>query len=353
VAPRRGARAGRSRRVAIIVLALLPVLIATAVAGTITAPWKTRPCVVEYSKGISGGPLHLTLGPDAKLYATQALANGIIQFDPDTHATRVFQLPKGTLPHDIITGPDGDLWFSALSGEFGKLDPKTGDYTRWWLRPDAEPHDIVWSRGILYIAELRLGRLARFDPETGRIRDGAFGLPPNNQIHTLIALPNGDVWAALSNANKLARFNPAKGRFDKFVEMPIPNSGPRGLVYIKSQDTLYITLFAANQFASYNLRTGKIKIFPTGMEPVSIAVANNTAARNEKLTFVHADASQRYIWGSTFAGELFRLDLRTHQVKKVFCGITFPAATSGFALDRDGRLWVNEAFPSRIARIEP
>ena len=218
--------------------------------------------------------------------------------------------------------------------------------------PDSEPHDIVWSRGILYIAELRLGRLARFDPKTESIRDGAWGLPPNNQIHTLIALPNGDVWAALSNANKLARFNPAKGRFDKFVEMPIPNSGPRGIVYIRSQDTLYISLFAANKFASYNLRTGKIKIFPTGMEPVSIAVANNTVARNEKLTFVLADAPQRYIWGSTFAGELFRLDLRTHEVKKVFCGITFPAGTSGFALDRHGRLWVNEAFPSRIGRID-
>jgi streptogramin lyase len=265
----------------------------------------------------------------------------------------VFPLPKDTLPHDIITGPDGNLWFSALSGEFGRLDPKTGLYERWFLRPDAEPHDIVWSRGNLYLAELRLGRLARFDPKTEKITDGAWGLPPNNQIHTLIALPNGDVWAALSNANKIARFDPAKGRFDKLVEMPIPKSGPRGLVYIPSQDTLYITLFAANKFASYNLRTGKIAIFPTGMKPVTIAVANNTAARNEKLTFIAADASHRSIWGSTFAGELFRLDLQTHQVKKVFCGITFPAGTSGFALDRRGRLWVNEAFPSRIARIEP
>jgi hypothetical protein len=40
-------------------------------------------------------------------------------------------------------------------------------------------------------------------------------------------------------------------------------------------------------------------------------------------------------------------------VKKVFCGISFPAGTAGFARDRDGRLWVNEAFPGRIARIKP
>jgi virginiamycin B lyase len=334
-------------------VALSPILIATAVAGTVTAPWKVRPCVTEYSKGMAGGPLHLALGADGKLYATEAVRGGIVRFDPDTHETREFPLPKGIQPHDIIPGPDGNLWFTALSGEFAKLDPKTGQVTRYRLRSDSEPHDLVWSRGILYIAELRLGRLARFDPKTQAVRDGAWGLPPNNQIHTLIALPNGDVWAALSNANKLARYSPAKRRFDKLVEMPIPNSGPRGIVYVEPQHKLYLTLFAANEFASYDLRTGKIEVYPTGVKPVPIAVANNTAAKNEKLTFISTDADDRYVWASTFAGELFRLDVRTHKVKKVFCGIAFPSGTSGFARDRQGRLWVNEAFPGRIARINP
>jgi len=334
--------------------ALIPVVVATAVAGTVTAPWKTRPCLNEYSSTVmSGGPLHLVLGPDGKLYATLALSNGILRFDPDTHATRVFHLAKGTQPHDIIAGPDGNLWFSALSGRFGKLDPRTGKTTIYRLGSGSEPHDLVWSRGILYIAELRLGRLARFDPKTGAIRDGAWGLPPNNQIHTLIAMPNGDLWAALSNGNKIARYNPVKGRFDKLVEMPVPNSGPRGIVYLPSEDTLYITLFAANEFASYNLRTGKIGIYPTTLKPIPIAVANNTNARNEKVTFVTTDAGHHYVWASTLSGELLRLDLQTHEVKKVYCGITFPAGTAGLALDRQGRLWVNEAFPGRIARILP
>lgn len=335
-------------------MAILPVVVATAVAGTVTAPWKTRPCLHEYSNAVfTGGPLHLVFGPAGKLYATLALSDGIVRFDPDTHETHVFQLRKGTQPHDIIAGPDGNLWFSALSGEFGKLDPRTGKTTIYRLRSDAEPHDLVWSRGKLYIAELRLGRLAEFDPKTNTVRDGAWGLPPNNQIHTLIALPSGYLWAALSNANKIARFDPGTGRFDKFVEMPIPKSGPRGIVYIPSQDTLYITLFAANQFASYNLRTGKIAIYPTKLKPVPVAVANNTNARNEKLTFVAADAGQRYVWGSTLSGELFRLDLHSQDVKKVYCGITFPAGTAGLAVDRQGRLWVNEAFPGRIARVNP
>jgi streptogramin lyase len=265
----------------------------------------------------------------------------------------VFRLPIGTQPHDIIAGPDGNLWFSALSGVFGKFDPKTGRVTYHRLSPTSQPHDIAWSGGYLYIAELGAGRLGRFDPKTGVVVDGAWGLPPNNQIHTLLVMPRGDIWAALSNANEIAHYNPQKGRFDKFVEMPIPKSGPRGLVYIRSRQTLYITLFAANEFATYNLRTGKIALFPTGLKPLPIAVANNTNARNEKVNFVTTDADQHYIWASTFGGELFRLDVRTHKVKKVFCGISFPAGTAGLARDRSGRLWVNEAFPGRIARINP
>jgi len=335
------------------VIAFAPLVIAVVVAGTVTNPDRTRPCAVEYSRGVSGGPLHITLGTDGKLYTTESTADRILQFDPNTHRTHVFKVPKGTIPHDIVRGPGRDLWFDGLSGVFGKLDPRTGKVTMYpGISPEAQPHDLVWDDGQLYIAELVAGRLARFDPETGQVVEGAVGLPPNSQIHSLRALPNGDIWASLSNGNALARFDPRKGRFDKIVKMPIRNSGPRDLVYVPSRHAIYFTFFAANKFGRYDLRTGKVTLYRTGVKPVSLATAE-TPAQVEKLTFINVDASQRNVWASTFGGELVRLDLATGRTQRVHCGITFPAATAGITNDAKGRLWVVEAFPGRLARIEP
>ena len=189
------------------------------------------------------------------------MGDRILRFDPNTHKTAEFPLRKGTSPHDIVTGPDGNLWFTGLSDRLGKFDLKTHRVVFYpGISRGSEPHDLIWTGGYIYIAELRSGRLARFDPKSKKIREGSWGLPPGNQIHSIVAVPNGDIWATLSNGNKLARFNPKTNRFDKFVEMPIKDSGPRGIVYVRSQGALYFSLFAANELGRYDLQTGKVKL---------------------------------------------------------------------------------------------
>jgi virginiamycin B lyase len=333
-------------------LGLLPVVVATAIAGTITNPSRVRPCAREYSTGTSGG-LHIVLGPDGMLYLTASTADRILRFDPDTHTTTALTLPKGTVPHDIVRGPDGNLWFDGLSGRIGEVDPATGKVTMVAQLPRGrEPHDLAWSGGDLYIAELKPGRLARFDPTNGQIREFDAGLPPRNQIHSMRAV-GGYLWTSLSNANALARFNPIEDRFDKLVRMPIPSSGPRDLTYVPSRHSIYFTLFAANRIGRYDLSTGKLTLYPAPVKPISLADAESLQQGFEKLTFIDKSADQRFVWATTFYGEIVRLDLDTGKMTKVHCGITFPAATAGLATDRQGRLWINEAFPARIARIRP
>ncbi len=335
------------------VIAVLPVVVATAIAGTVTNPSGIRPCAKEYSKGIRGGPLHVALGPDGKLYATESFGDRILRFDPDTHATAEFPVPRGTAPHDIVTGPDGNLWFAGNGDALGMLDLKTRRVTMFpGVTPGSQPHDVAWLGGYLYFSELQAGHLGRFDPKTRTIQEGLWGLPPGNQIHGL-AVADGYIWAALSNANRLARFNPATKRFDRFVTMPIADAGPRSVVFLPSRHALYFSLFAANQLARYELRTGKVTLYPTPIERVPLSVAENLNARREKVAFVGTDARQRYIWASTLSGELLRLDLNTSRIKRVHCGISFPAVTGKLTTDGDGRLWFVEAFPGRIARINP
>jgi streptogramin lyase len=331
---------------------LLPVVVATAIAGTITNPSRVRPCAQEHSTGASGG-LHVALGPDGMLYMTASTADRILRFDPDTHQTTSLPLPKGTVPHDIIRGPDGKLWFDGLGGRIGNVDPATGKATIVAQLPAGrEPHDLAWNGAYLYVTELKPGRLARFDPQSGTVTEFARGLPPRNEIHSMRAV-GGYLWTSLSNGNALARFNPEEHRFDKLVQMPIPDSGPRDLTYVPSRHSIYFTLFAANRIGRYDLSTGRLTLYPTPVQPISLTDAESLKQGFEKLTFITKSADQRFVWATTFYGEVVRLDLATHKVTTVHCGITFPAATAGLATDAKGRLWVNEAFPARIALIRP
>ena len=348
-----GATGSRPRRGAVLgLLAATPIVLTTAIAGITTVPKKSLPCEVQYTTGVRGGPLHIALGTDRRLYTTESTGARILRFDPNTQATKEFALPKGTVPHDIVLGPDGKLWFGTLNDWIGTLDPRTGKVAIIvHLVAGSQPHDLVWDHGVLYIAELNAGRIASYDPETGVLRDGLWGLPPNSQIHSLVEVPGGDLWATLSNANAIVRFDPRGHRVDKVVQMPIPRSGPRDMTYASSQRALYFTLFASNEFVRYDLRSGHLTLIPTGVSTVSLTKAESLAPGVEKLTFVKYDPYDDAVWSGTFWGELVRLDLRTEKTTRVYCGISFPAATAGITVDDRGRLWFNEAFPGRIARM--
>jgi streptogramin lyase len=334
-------------------MTFLPGMAATVIAGLITNPDNMRPCAVEYTKGVRGAPLHLTLGADGRLYTGESLTGRILQLDPDTGRTREFSVPGMLQLHDIIAGPDGNIWFDALNDRFGKLDPRTGIATVLTpLSPGSQPHDLVWDDGKLYLAELLSGRLAVWDPRSGRLSESARGLPTGNQIHSLAVVAGGDIWATLSAGNAIARFDPSSQRFVEFVQMPIPASGPRDITYVPRRHSVYFTLFAANRFARYDLQARKLTVYPSPIKAISLtrALALTPA---EKLTFVRSDARERFLYSGTFQAELVRFDMNTGAIKRVVCGITFPAATAGIANDARGRLWFNEAFPSRLARLQP
>ena len=245
---------------------------------------------------------------------------------------------------------------SYLESRFGALDPKTGEVELFkGIPPDSEPHMVRFSNdGKAYITLQKAGKLARFDPETKQMEVSSFGLPKGNFIHNIVKLPNGDFWAVLQEGDALARFNLRKGRFDKFVKVPIKDSGPRDITYVRSTNTVYATLFAANKIAELDPDTGKLTLHDTYLDavPYSQAVTRKPLA---KLTLVRPDAQEHALWIATLSGgELLRYDLKSRKIERVGCGITVPSGPLGLTNDTKGRLWYTVLFPSpgKMVRVE-
>jgi streptogramin lyase len=345
--------------------ALLPLIAATAVAGIVSSPSKTRPCLEEYTEGINGQPTHMILGSDGDLYAAEEFQRKILRFDPDTHEAREY--PVSLSPHDLTQGPDGRIWFVAAPRNLGRpdrglylgaLDPKDGELEFFrGLTRGVEPHMLRFNKdGRLYITLQRAGQFAIFDPESEEFEEGRFGLPAGNFIHNIVLLPNGDFWGVLQEGDALARFNFKTKSFDKFVPMP-KDSGPRDITYVKSRNALYATLFAANKLAEYDLDTDKVTLHDVDVPPITYKVAVGTSTEdraNPKLTFVRADADEEALWIATLSGgELLRFDPKTGDVENVGCGVTVPSGPLGLVNDRKGRLWVANLFPTgRIAEVK-
>jgi len=340
------------KRRGLALLFVLPVVAATAVAGTITAPWRIRPCVSSYSTGFTGGPTHVELGPDGNLWANEGQNDRIAKFDIQLkRVTAEYSVPKGTQLHDLVPGPDGNVWFTGNANILGRLNIHTGKITLFpGLRGAGNPHMWWAPDGYLYVSEVAAGRLARFDPKTEQVTDSQYNLPRNNGIHSFAQVPGGNTWWGLEYVDKLARFNIHTHRFDEFVDLR-GGHGPHWLTYVPSDDAVWIAVAYSNNLARFDLRTHNLTYMATPIPPASPSLFTGFALF-AYLTHMLADANGRFLWIATLGGrELLRVDLRTHRLKKVYCGLGALGVTIVLARDRAGNMWVSEPFDKSLGKI--
>jgi streptogramin lyase len=328
---------------AVWVVAVVPLVVATAAAGLISPPGDAR-CVTNFDAGFTGGPTHVDLGPDGALWANEGRDDRIARFDTKTGKADEYRVPDGTELHDLAVGPDGNLWFSGFNGPLGTFDLETKKVTVFpRTSPSSQPH-LWWAPdGGLYFSDIVKGVLGRFDPKSERIVTRRYNLPKNSGIHGFVEGPEkGKAWWALQFADRLARFDTRAGRFDKFVDLP-EGSGPHWLAYVPSDGAIWVALQYANQLARYDLQMEEVTVFDLELGAVTAA---QLQARQPlpALTFVTQDVDAEALWLATLAGgEVLRFDLATHELENIGCGLTFPSQTITLASDRAGGLWVTEA----------
>src|SRR5438105_1663949 len=103
------------------------VALVLALLGVVPNAWASRPdaSVTEFPLPHGDSrPYTIVTGPDGNLWFTEELGNDIVRLDPSNPGDQThFALPTdGELPWDIKPGPDGNLWFTELAGHnVGKI----------------------------------------------------------------------------------------------------------------------------------------------------------------------------------------------------------------------------------------
>jgi virginiamycin B lyase len=92
----------------------------SAAAGVITEfplPTPTSPTATSL-------PSDITSGPDGNLWFTEQDGNQIGRITPQGVITE-FPLPiPNSSPHGITSGPDGNLWFTEAAEKIGRITPQ-------------------------------------------------------------------------------------------------------------------------------------------------------------------------------------------------------------------------------------
>src|SRR5947209_2720039 len=82
--------------------------------------------------------------------------------------------PAEAKPHAREVGPAGNVWFTGLGGVIGRFDVTTHAITLFsaGLSPGADPHEIITGPdGNLYFPEESGNRIGKFDMKTFQITE--------------------------------------------------------------------------------------------------------------------------------------------------------------------------------------
>jgi streptogramin lyase len=184
-------------------------------------------------------------------------------------AITTFPLPDQGIAQQIITGPDGNLWFDVTGSAIGVLNPATDAITEFSVSDPvgiaAGPDGNIWFTSSA-IPDLAVGMI---NPTTGAITE--FPNPVAYLPGNITSGPDGDLWFTEQFGNELGRINP---QTDVITMVPLPwpaadiTTGPDGDLWV----TPLVLNSTSNAIASINPTTDAVTVFdtPPGIFPSMI-----------------------------------------------------------------------------------
>jgi streptogramin lyase len=265
---------------------------------------------------------------------------------------KTFGVP-GTWPTGIVSGPDGNLWFTELyTDRIGRITP-SGQVTEFPVpTPQSQPKSIaVGSDGNLWFTEQAADRIGRITT-SGEITE--FPLPTSSVEFSpsvpdsfsgptsIAAGPDGNLWFTEQAADRIGRIT-TSGEITEFALSASPQTiakGPDGRLWFTESVGL-----AGEVRIGRIASDGRITEFrPGGVRPGDI-----TAGPDGNLWFSErSDAGIAQIGRITPKGQATLFSLPSIGLSE-----TATAGPGDIVLGSDGNLWFTARNPSKIGRITP
>lgn len=222
----------------------------------------------------------------------------------------------------------------AAAGDAAQAPVFPAKVSEWPLpRPMFARSSAVSPDGSVYIAVPNENKLVRFDPKTQGFKD--WDLPGGHQPNSVIVDPKGMVWTTGYGNGTIGKLKPSTGAIAEFSVPSGSNSGPHTLALGNDGETLWFTMQTGNRIGSVDILTGRIAEYETSGNPSGITV----------------DRAGNIWWCRSGDDKLGRLDPRAGKITELDMGRG--SRPRRIATAPDGMLWVTLFGNGRLVKVDP
>jgi streptogramin lyase len=306
--------------------------------------------VTEYPLAAGTGPSRIVVGPDARLWFTDASSSDVGVIGLDGTLGGRFSVAASATPTGIVRGPDGNLWFvEKTNNAVGRITP-TGTVTEFslaTLQANSGPLEIALGpNGLLYFTEANVDRIASINPLAGSDAMILASLMESTIVPSgsgagaaglrgITPGPDGRLWFTEATVDRVGNVTANLATINEYSTGISAASAPTGIA-AGPDGALWFT-------ESSGSRIGRI---PTAGTPVG-QFSLPTAGAGPTEIALGPDAA---LWFSeNSADQIGRIDPVSHAVME------FPLAKGsgpqGIVAGPDGAVWFTEFGRDRIGRL--
>ena len=223
-----------------------------------------------YPLGKGSSPHGILMGPDGNLWIMDGGQNAIIRLDSNDHKLTLFSMPKERGDLNLNTGVfdhSGALWFTGQNGVYGRLDPSTSKIKLWPAPKGFGPYGItVTPQGTVWFTNFAANYLLGIDPKKYQTTLVPLPHPSPTGARRVWSDSKGRLWLGTWVSGELLQYDPGHKVWTAYK---LPGWGPRAYsTYVDENDVVWLSDFMANSVLRFDPRTESFVDFP-GLKPAS------------------------------------------------------------------------------------